>query len=110
MPILAPAIFQPDTSPEPPIGEVEISSITPNSGYRGTSVDVEILGTGFSLNSVISFENGSGPVPSVSTTMFENETLWAVITIKDAGPRRGDLVWDLRVDSAVLQDAFFVKP
>jgi hypothetical protein len=69
---------------------------------------VEIEGTGFTPNSRISFENGSGQSPSVSDFEFVNENmLRAIVTIKKGGPT-SDMVWDVRVDSAVLSDAFTV--
>ena len=87
---------------------VTVTSITPDSTSVGTVVDVTIKGTNFTSGIAVGFENGVGPTPVASNVTVQNSTtIVATVTIKGGG-RRGDPVWDVRVGSAVLPNAFEV--
>jgi hypothetical protein len=87
---------------------VTITSITPNSILVGAVVDVTIKGTNFQPGIAVGFENGVGPTPVLSNvTVLNSTTIVATVTVKGGG-RRDDPVWDIRVGSAVLSNAFEV--
>jgi Lysyl oxidase len=89
-------------------GAVSITSISPNAAAPGSVVDAIITGTNFSPGVAVGFENGSGPSPVASNvTVLNNTTISLTVTVKQKGGG-GDPVWDLRVGSAVLQNAFEV--
>jgi hypothetical protein len=88
---------------------VTVTSITPNSTSVGTVVDVTIKGTNFTSGVAVGFENGVGPTPVASNvTVLDSTTIVATVTVKGNGGRRDDPVWDVRVGSAVLPNAFEV--
>jgi len=88
---------------------VTVTSISPNSISVGTVVDVTINGTNFSPGIAVGFENGVGPTPVASNvTVLNSTTIVATVTVKGNGGRRDDPVWDVRVGSAVLPNAFEV--
>jgi lysyl oxidase len=90
-------------------GAVTVTSITPNSTSVGTVVDVTIKGTNFSPGIAVGFENGIGPTPVASNvTVLDSSTIVATVSVKGSGGRRDDPVWDVRVGSAVLPNAFEV--
>lgn len=91
-----------------------VVAITPNSTARGTSVQVTITGYGFSSDMSVSFEGGNGPRPVASNVQLASDTdtldmITATVTVplKRKGGR--DPVWNLRVGSSVLPDAFTVS-
>ena len=87
-----------------------MSSITPNSGQVGTTASVTIKGSGFTPGIAVGFEGGAGPTPSANNVIvLDANTIVATVTIKNGGSSR-DRVWDLRVGSAVLPNAFTVLP
>ena len=53
---------------EGPAPEVVVSGITPNSGRRGTTVNVVIVGTGFTANSVVSVNGGGVNATTLNVT------------------------------------------
>ena len=86
---------------------VVITSISPNSGFAGTISNVTIAGFGFFPGIAVGFENGSGSAPVLDQiAVQDSNTISAVVTIK-SGSRAG--VWDLRVGSVVLPNAFTVQ-
>jgi Lysyl oxidase len=88
---------------------VTVTSITPDSTSVGTVVDVTIKGTNFTSGIAVGFENGVGPTPVASNvTVLDSTTIVATVTVKGNGGRRDDPVWDVRVGSAVLPNAFEV--
>lgn len=88
---------------------VSVSSITPDSTSVGTITDVTITGANFTPGIAVGFENGVGPTPvATNVTVLNSSTIVATVTIKGGGGRRDDPVWDVRVGSAVLRDAFVV--
>ena len=88
---------------------VTVSSITPNSVSIGAVVDVTIKGTNFTPGIAVGFENGVGPTPVASNvTVLDSSTIVATVSVKGNGGRRDDPVWDVRVGSAVLPNAFEV--
>ena len=88
---------------------VTVTSISPNSISVGTVVDVTIKGTNFSPGIAVGFENGVGPTPVASNvTVLDSSTIVATVSVKGNGGRRDDPVWDVRVGSAVLPNAFEV--
>ncbi len=91
-----------------PGGEVTITSITPSSTWAGTMVDAVIKGTNFADGLAVGFENGSGPAPVASNvTVLDSTTITLTVTVKSNG-NASDRIWDLRVGSAVLPNAFEV--
>jgi hypothetical protein len=87
---------------------VTVTSITPNSTSVGTVVDVTIKGTNFTSGIAVGFENGVGPTPVASNvTVLNSTTIVATVTIKGGG-QRSDPLWDVRVGSAILPNAFEV--
>ena len=93
-------------------GTVTVTSIAPNSGRAGELIPVDIVGTGFTSGVAVSFEGGSGAKLTVSDVVVESSTaISALVTIQKQGnPRNADTVWDLRVGTGVLRDAFVVLP
>ncbi len=80
----------------------------------GTTIDVTISGSGFVDGADVTFENGSGPAPSVSIIAVDASTITATVTAKSGGPPR-NRVWDVRVtnpggSSGVLAGGFTVTP
>jgi hypothetical protein len=89
-------------------GAVTIGSVTPNSAWAGTVTDLVITGTNFTPGIAVGFENGSGPAPVPSNVIVQSSTTISLtVTVKQNGGN-GDLVWDVRVGSAVLRDGFRV--
>ena len=88
---------------------LSVTSINPNSVTRGSSgLVIQVIGTGFSGSSTVSLENGGGPIPSITNTLFQNPGLIEItINVSSNGPK--NTTWDLRVndgaDTAVLSDA-----
>jgi hypothetical protein len=88
---------------------VTATSITPDSTWVGTVIDVIIKGSNFAQGIAVGFENGSGPAPVASNiNVLDSSTITATVSVKNGG-RSGDPVWDVRVGSAVLRDAFRVE-
>jgi hypothetical protein len=60
----------------------------------------------------VSFEGGSGAKLTVSDVVVaSSSSISALVTIQKQGnPRNADTVWDLRVGTAVMRDAFVVLP
>jgi Lysyl oxidase len=88
---------------------VSVSSIAPDSISVGAAVDVTIKGANFTPGIAVGFENGVGPTPVASNvTVLDSATIVATVTVKGNGGRRDDPIWDVRVGSAVLRDAFEV--
>jgi hypothetical protein len=88
---------------------VTITSIDPSTGWNGTSFQVEIIGTNFATGMAVGFENGSGPTPVASDIIVHSSTrITAIVTIKNGGKPGVSTYWDLRVGSAVKENAFEV--
>jgi hypothetical protein len=91
-----------------PGATITIASISPNSGAPGSVFDVMIKGTNFAPGVAVGFENGSGPSPVASNvTVLDSTTISLTVSVKQGGGS-GDRIWDLRVGSAVLPNAFEV--
>ncbi len=91
-----------------PAPVVTVTGITPNYGAVGTITAVTITGTGFSPGMSMRFVNGTGARPVASNVVVQNSmTMTALVTVRK-GKTNGDTVWDLKVDTAVLRDAFTV--
>lgn len=98
------------TSPPPPSEELTVTGVSPDFGVRDTLIPVTISGSGFRAGVQVSLENGTGPAPAVSQVEIrDSENITALVTIKKGGPKRNS-VWDLRVGSAVLPNAFTTSP
>jgi len=88
---------------------LSVTSINPNSIIRGdTGEIIQVTGTGFSVSSTVSFENGGGPIPTITNIQFiTTELIEITIDVSSNGPK--NTTWDLRVtdgtDSAVLSNA-----
>ena len=93
-------------------GTVTVASITPNSGKIGDLIPVDIVGTNFTNGIAVSFQNGSGAKLTVSDVVVDSPTaISALVTVQKSGStRNADTVWDLRVGTAVLSEAFVVLP
>lgn len=88
---------------------VQITSITPATGWAGTTFQIAITGTNFATGIAVGFENGSGPAPVINDVIVHDSTLiTAVVTIKNGGKPGSTSFWDLRVGSAVKPHAFQV--
>ena len=92
-------------------GDVVVDSLTPASAHTGTSTPVTITGSGFAPGMTVSFVNGSGPTPTVSKVVVspDGTTIQAIVTVKRSKSAK-DPVWDLRVGSGILFNAFTVLP
>ena len=103
------------TGVEPPAPPPTVSSVTPNTMQRGTTINVAIVGKGFSAGAAISFASGNGRAPSVSNIVFvDSDTLTADVTAKSGGPSRA-VKWDVVVtnpdgQSGRLSAGFTVTP
>ena len=93
-------------------GTVTVTSIAPNSGRIGDLIPVDIAGTGFTPGVAVSFENGSGAKLTVTDVVVaSSSSISAIVTIQKQGnPRSADTIWDLRVGTGVLAEAFVVLP
>jgi hypothetical protein len=97
-----------DGAVEPPPPAVTVASITPNYGAVGTITSVTITGTGFTSGIAVSFSSGTGARPSASNVVVQNSTtITALVTVKK-GKTNGDTVWNLKVGTAVLSNAFTI--
>lgn len=92
-----------------------VVSISPDTAQIGTTVQVTITGYGFTPGMPVTFEGGNGPRPVASNIVLASDTatldtITATVTVPYK--RRGgkDPVWDVRVGSGVLRDAFTVSP
>jgi hypothetical protein len=87
---------------------VTVAGITPNSASAGSSVPVTISGSGFRPWLAVSFENALGSRPTVGgvSVSADGTVITATVTVKKGG--KAGQVWDLRVGTGVLADAFAV--
>jgi hypothetical protein len=92
-------------------GDVVVAGISPNSAKVGTTTPVVITGSGFTPGMSVSFEAGSGGAPTAKNIVVspDGTTIQATVTTKKGKPGK-DPVWDIRVGSGVLFDAFTVLP
>ena len=103
-------IDEPGGSGEPPAPPVVVTDMTPNSAPRNSVTNVTITGSEFAAGMSVSFENGSGPAPTVSNINVVNSTeITATVTVKKGGGKRAS-TWDLRVGNGVLANAFTIDP
>ncbi|MBN2513005.1 MAG: tandem-95 repeat protein, partial [Sedimentisphaerales bacterium] len=100
----------------PAVAELKVTGITPNTMKLGTTVGVEVAGTGFVEGSILSFENGDGPAPEASSITIspDGTTITASVYAKAGGPSK-PRYWDVRVTNPdgttfVLPDGFTVLP
>ncbi len=84
-------------------GEVIVSTVEPAEVARGSVTHVTITGSGFEAGMALSFENGSGPRPTVSDVVIDanTDTITAYVTVKAGGPP-GPRTWDVRFGSGTL--------
>jgi hypothetical protein len=92
-----------------------VSSITPNAARIGQTVQVTISGYGFSQGMAVGFEGGNGPRPEVSNVVLASDSdtvdlITATVTVPAKRKGGRDPVWNLRVGTSVLPDAFTVQP
>ena len=97
-----------------PAVSLTVTSISPDTVSPSTTFGATVTGTGFAGDAQISFTNGSGPAPAVtSLTVVSPTTLSATIRIKRGGPKRSR-IWDLTVisggSSATLANALTIVP
>ena len=82
---------------------------------KRTTTDIEIIDSGFADGVEVTFENGEGPVQTVSSVVFNPNTgnITATVTARGRGPehRAGDLrVTNSDGSSGVFADCFTVTP
>lgn len=70
---------------EGPAPEVVVSGITPNTGKRGTTVNVVIVGTGFTANSVVSVNGGGVNTTTLSVTSTRITARFVIATNAQVG-------------------------
>lgn len=93
-----------------------VKAISPNSAARGTTVQVTIIGYGFTPGTTVTFEGGSGPRPVATDVQITSNTdledaLTATVTIPYKKQLGRNPVWDVRVGSGgVLRRGFTVTP
>jgi hypothetical protein len=92
-----------------------VSSITPNAARIGQTVQVTISGYGFAQGMAVGFEGGNGPRPEVSNVVLASDSdtvdlITATVTVPAKRKGGRDPVWNLRVGTSVLPDAFTVQP
>lgn len=92
-----------------------VTSISPNAARIGQTVQVTISGYGFSQGMAVGFEGGNGPRPEVSNVVLASDSdtvdlITATVTVPAKRKGGRDPVWNLRVGSSVLPDAFTVQP
>lgn len=91
-----------------------VVSITPDSAKLGTSVQVTIVGYGFTSGMSVTFEGGNGPRPVASNVRLASDTdtqdmITATVTVPAKKQGGRNPVWDVRVGSgAILSKAFTV--
>jgi len=90
---------------------VAVESISPNWIRAGSIITTTINGSGFTPGMSVRFENGSGQRPAATVTgvSSDGKTITANVTVKKGGKPAPDRVWDVRVGTAVLPDAFTVQ-
>jgi hypothetical protein len=89
---------------------VTIASISPNTAAPGSTVDVTIIGSGFTAGMAVGFENGSGPAPEMRNVTFVNDTTYRATVVVKSGGSRQPRVWDVRVGPALLPRSFTIVP
>ena len=92
-----------------------VTSISPNAARIGQTVQVTISGYGFSQGMAVGFEGGNGPRPEVSNVVLASDSdtvdlITATVTVPAKRKGGRDPVWNLRVGTSVLPDAFTVQP
>ena len=90
-----------------------VTSVTPSGATVGTTVQVTISGYGFTQGMSIAFEGGNGPRPVASNVVLTSDTdgldlITATITVPNKKQPSKDPVWDMRVGSGLLRNAFTV--
>jgi hypothetical protein len=90
-----------------------VVAITPDSAAPGTSVQVTITGYGLASDMPVSFEGGNGPRPVAGNVQLASDTdtldmITATVTVPFKKQAGRDPVWNLRVGSSVLPNAFTV--
>lgn len=74
-----------------------VTSITPATMKSASRVTVTVAGSDFVSGAALSFENGTGPVPTASRLkLLDSGHISARITVKAGGPS-GNRVWDVVV-------------
>jgi hypothetical protein len=95
-------------APVPTVSSICSSAgCNPASGRAGETVAVTITGSNFAPGMAVIFDNGSGPPPQAIVTSLNSSTITANVKLKRGG-NNSDPVWDLRVGSGVLSNAFTV--
>jgi hypothetical protein len=88
---------------------VAVSGISPSTASRGSTVRVTITGSGFAPGMPVSFENGWGPRPTISSIDYSGvpSTISATVAVKRSAKPSA---WDVRVGTGVLAGGFKVTP
>jgi len=93
-----------------PTDGVSITGIQPATMFAGSVVEVTITGSGFEAGMRVSLSNESGPAPTVSQVVVQDEsTITAVLSAKNGGPPR-TRTWDVNVGPATLTGGLTVFP
>ena len=86
------------------------TSIAPNATAAGSTVTVSIKGFGFTDGMAVAFEGGNGPKPVATSVQRISDTeITATVSVPYKKNTGRDPVWDLRVGSGLLRNAFTVS-
>jgi PKD repeat protein/uncharacterized protein YjiK len=96
---------------------LEVNALAPDTLAAGSTTSVTIAGSGFVPGAAVSFENGSGPGPTLESepvVASDGGEITVTVNVKSGGPKR-DRVWDVRVtnpdgSSAVLAGGLVITP
>lgn len=91
---------------------VTVTGITPNIIKSGATTPVVVTGTGFVSGAKVTFENGQGPVPTMTITSVSSTQIQGSVTAKSVPRNR---TWDVRVtnpngSTAVLARGLTITP
>jgi hypothetical protein len=76
-----------------------VSAIAPDTLTLGSTTSVTIAGSGFAPGATVTFENGTGPAPTVESepvVAADGSDITVTVNVKTGGPKR-ERVWDVRV-------------
>lgn len=107
--VLTPSFTITVTDPNPPVNELTIATVSPNSAKRGQTVTVTITGTGFTPQSVVSVNGGGVTVTLTSATSTVLTTKFEISSITSASTR-SITVTNPGGASVVMSAAFSIRP
>jgi hypothetical protein len=98
-----------------PIAQLTIQTIDPISAEANTTVNMTIIGSGFQVGALVTFEGGQGLPQEILAIQVVNPTMIVVTMTTRNDGTFGEQTWDVRVtnpdtSTVVLEDAFTVVP